>query len=173
MKSLAILGHRPESLGGYENNSFQDWVRDKIADALYRAKEKGYERVISGASQGIGFIAIEEAVSQEYNVFVLLLFRGTQVKWPDWVQDEFDRLLDMADEVEYMSQGGYNAKMFFVRDQHMINMADAVVIVWDGAKVGEVYEAFRTAQEIGKPIYWINTQEKSVGWVQPPSVGAD
>jgi uncharacterized phage-like protein YoqJ len=169
LETLCFTGHRPDKLGGYEPNPLQDWVRDRVANIIYRAINKGYFRFICGGALGLDWIAAEQVIeiTQEKPKVELILalpFKGYNSKWPLKTIERFELEIESnADKVIYICDPGYAPWKMQKRNEWMVDNSGGVIATWDGSEGGTA-NAYRYAREKGKPVYRINPITKTADW---------
>lgn len=140
---VAGTGHRPPRLGlGYNNKSRRylvDFVRPRLA-ALKPTL------IVSGGAQGfdqaLGWAAIELGLP----LLVAVPFEGQESKWPTDAQHIYRDLLRRAEHVVTICDGPYHPKKFHERDHFMVECADIVCALFDGARSGGTWETVSYAQ---------------------------
>ena len=142
---IAITGHRPQRLWGYDmsdyhyeilRNKIQAAVRDKIAYSGATSIE-----LISGMALGVDTIFADLAIAMKMKGYPVKLiacipFVGQERKWPARAQEYYRNLLSMADEIVVCSPGDYDAYKMQVRNEYMVNRCDELIAVWDGSSGG-------------------------------------
>jgi len=147
-------GHRPNKLGGYgietANKLIQiasDWLR-----------EQKPTKVISGMALGWDMALASAAISNEIPLVAAVPFKGQEGKWPQGSQKEFNRLLENATSVVYVSDGGYAAWKMQVRNEWMVDNADVILALYNGDTSGGTYNCIRYAEKKEKQV--VNLWEK-------------
>ena len=147
-------GHRPNKLGGYgietTNKLIQiasDWLR-----------EQKPTKVISGMALGWDMALASAAISNEIPLVAAVPFKGQEVKWPQESQKEFNRLLEKATSVVFVSDGGYAAWKMQVRNEWMVDNADVILALYNGDTSGGTYNWIRYAKKKEKQV--VNLWEK-------------
>jgi uncharacterized phage-like protein YoqJ len=141
-KTACFTGHRPNKLGGYnENNPTMIDVKRRLDNAITQAIKAGYTEFISGMALGIDMVAAEIVLSKkkEYEDIRLIAavpFEGQEGKWPEQSQERWRKVISQADEVVLVCEPGYAAWKMQKRNAWMVDHSQAVIAVWDGTKGG-------------------------------------
>jgi len=130
---IAITGHRPDKLGGYNNNSIEELVKDHIKDLFYLLKPTF---IWSGMALGVDQWAAELAIKLSIPFKAAVPFEGQESRWPLKSQEKYRELLKCSQEIIVVSPGGYAPWKMQKRNEYMVDRADVVVAVWDGSSGG-------------------------------------
>lgn len=153
---IAGTGHRPDKLGGYGEEATGRLVT--LARGWLR--ENNPERVITGMAlgwdQALGWAAHDEGIP----FLAAIPFTGQEKAWPALSQQWHNDLLNLAQEVVIVSDGGYAAWKMQIRNKWMVDNSDAVLALWNGSDGGTA-NCVRYAQQAGKRI--INLWERYDG----------
>ncbi len=166
---LALTGHRPKDLWGYNDNHPN---YKKVADELKRyCEENGVDTIISGMAQGFDQIGAQVAIDLNLNLIAAVPFPSQDSAWPnDSDRRHYRKLLDQADLVVYVSSqnpiGGNKkegskeaAQMMDDRNHWMVNNADAVYALYNGKEKGGTANAVKYARMKGKYIEQFNPRD--------------
>lgn len=129
----AATGHRPDKLGGYENqgklNEFAyDWLRDQnVSDAM---------KVISGLALGWDTAIALAAIRLGVPLIGAVPFVGQDEKWPAHSRQIYRHLIRACAQVHIVSAGGYANHKFQKRNEWMVDRCDVLVALWDGSPGG-------------------------------------
>jgi len=160
---IAFTGHRPNKLGGYDDNSPKRIaLRQHIEETLQRAVVKygtTYQIiVISGGALGVDQDAARVAYKMNIPFIVAQPCKNHESKWPKESQIKYNKMLELAHKVVLVSDGTYpelGAKCMQDRNIWMVDHCDALIAVWDGTSGGTA-NCVQYAQKVGKPIVHIN-----------------
>ena len=153
LRVIAVVGHRPPELGGYDANPISDGVRRRLSEII-DAKQKmfGPVRVLTGLGLGAETLAAEAALEVGAEYVAVLAFPDPAAKWPKASRDRFDDLLDEAADVVIVSKkvpktATEAGKAFGARDRRLQAEADEAIVVYDGkhSGVGASARAFEKA----------------------------
>ena len=100
---VAVVGHRPPELGGYQENPITLAVRRQLIEIL-RAKRELHEDLVVATGLGLGaeMLGAEAAQAAGVAFVAVLAFPGVEAKWPRATQNRFKELLAEARNVEYV-----------------------------------------------------------------------
>lgn len=152
-RRIAIVGHRPPELGGYDENPVTKLVRRQLTEIL-QAKAQMFEgvRVLSGLQLGAETLAVEAAIEAGVEFVAVLAFPDPAARWPKASQARFDELLDQAVDVivvdtKLPKTAAEAGKAFGKRDRWLQDNADEAIVVFDGkhSGVGSQVRAFEKA----------------------------
>lgn len=129
---VAGTGHRPNKLGGYNNESFLSLV--SVAEEWLR--ENKPTKVISGMAQGWDQALAQAAINCGVPFIAAVPFEGQETRWSERGQKYFKKLLSKAESVEYVCEKGYAAYKMQVRNEWMVDNCDLVLAMWDGTEGG-------------------------------------
>lgn len=129
---VAGTGHRPNKLGGYNNESFLKLV--SIAEEwLHEAKPT---KVISGMAQGWDQALAQAAINCSIPFIAAVPFEGQESRWTEKGQKYFNKLLQKAESIKYVSEKGYSPYKMQLRNEWMVDNCDLVLAMWDGTDGG-------------------------------------
>ncbi len=97
---VAVFGHRPPELGGYEANLLQAAVQRRLGDILDAQRQLDDDLVLlTGLQLGAEQLAAEAAVDRGVPFVAVQPFPDPDAKWPSASRAAYRRLLDHAREV--------------------------------------------------------------------------
>jgi uncharacterized phage-like protein YoqJ len=129
---VAGTGHRPNKLGGFNNESFLKLV--KIAEDWIRTNNP--EKIISGMAQGWDQALAQAAVNCGIPFIAALPFKGQEIRWSQKSQRYYNRLLSKAEDIIYVCDEGYEPYKMQVRNEWMVDNTNLVLAMWDGTTGG-------------------------------------
>lgn len=144
---IAGTGHRPDKLGGYNNESFLRVV-NLCENYLIRNRP---ELVISGCALGFDMSLFKAAINLNIPVLAAIPFKGQEVKWSDKLRKYYFNLLYHAKEIVYVCEPGYSKWKFQKRNEYMVDNCDKLVACWDGSEGGTA-NCIQYAEKSGKAI---------------------
>jgi uncharacterized phage-like protein YoqJ len=150
---VAGTGHRPNKLGGYNNEAYLKLV----AIAEKWIKENQPSKVISGMAQGWDQALAQAAITCGIPLIAAIPFKGQESMWPDKAQKYYRGLLELADSIEYVCEAGYAPYKMQVRNEWMVNNSDKVLAMWDGTE-GGTHNCIKYTHSQNKE--WINLYEE-------------
>ena len=142
MPSVAFTGHRPEKIGGYnENNKIAQGIKMVLAEHIEILISKGYNEFISGGALGIDTWAAEAVLEAkkthpEVRLIIARPFPSQDAKWPQESKYRFKAFCDKADEIIDVNPDPYAAWKMQKRNIFMCDRADLILAFWDGSSGG-------------------------------------
>lgn len=133
---VAVTGHRPERLKGQEE-MIKKWAKDQLIalqpESVYIGMARGTDQLIGGVAKNLGIPLI----------CCYPFPRESYSPTEQWLMD--------GEEVLYLTPS-YSKKAYLVRDEYMVDCADALLCVWDGIPQGGAYYTRRYAAAQHKEI---------------------
>ncbi len=136
--AVAVFGHRPTELGGYDDNPTATAVRARLSAILEaKAQIEAELVVVSGLRLGAETLGAEAALAVGLPLAVVLPYPDPQSVWPDVSQVHFRDLLGRAEQVVQLQKKVPESKQqagaaLARRDAWIARHADEAVLVWDG-----------------------------------------
>lgn len=158
---IAVTGHRPIDLGGYEDNETSRGVRDHLID-IFTAKYRMHPdlKILTGMGLGTETLAAEAARDVEVPFVAVLAFPRLDERWPAESRHRFRSLLDQAEETITLqnAQPDSTARAsaaFKRRDAWLARHAHEAVVVWDGddSLIGRQVRSLQ--DELGEEEVWV------------------
>lgn len=131
--TIAVTGHRPNKLGGYNAEDNFRAIRRHMKDLL---TELAPSRIISGGALGIDQFWMEVGIYLGIPVIGALPFEGYDARWPKASREKYRGLLDKCEEVRYIGLVGYDPAKLQKRNEWMVDNSDLLVAYWDGSTGG-------------------------------------
>lgn len=153
---LMITGHRPDLLGGYnENNPTANEIK-KILSAKIAELHSAHPdlELISGLAQGVDTWFADIAIEMGIPLHAYLPFSGQQSRWPRPAQDRYAALLQRCKSSTIVSQFA-SKQAYLARNDAMVCKCDMAIAVWNGLPSGTGYTV-RKLQQTGKKVIIIN-----------------
>jgi ribonuclease HI len=158
---LAIVGHRPPELGGYQANPVADDVRSRLAEIIGAKREVHDDLVVlTGLGLGAEQLGAVAAVEAGVPFYAVLPYPEPESVWPAAAQASYRKLLDAADgrilvqnrkPTSKVQAGGALSR----RDAWLARNADEAIAVWNGDDPG-VGKQVRTLQDqLGEEDVWV------------------
>jgi uncharacterized phage-like protein YoqJ len=146
---IAVTGHRPDKLGGYnESNPIAVAVKRHMKEYLGKFNPEE-TMVISGMALGVDQWWAETAIELGIPFIAAIPFFDMEHQWPQSSKDRFNRILKCASDVTYICKPGYEAWKMQERNKWMVNYCDELVAYWNGS-AGGTANCVQYAQQIGK-----------------------
>jgi ribonuclease HI len=134
---MAVFGHRPPELGGYDDNPVRAGVLRSLREII-EAKGSMHDdlAVITGLQLGAEQLGAEAAIRAGVPYVVVQPFPEPDSRWPDSSRRRYRRLLDGAREVLLLEKKQPDSKAkvggsLRRRDAWLARAADEAVLVWD------------------------------------------
>lgn len=165
MLKIAITGHRPNKLWGYDiyTPNYIELGR-RIKNAILENSVNHSEiELISGMALGVdtifALIALKlKSKDSRFNLHCAIPCKNHSSNWFGESVKQYNHIIDSADSVQLVSNTDYTPSCMQLRNQYMVNRCDLLIAVWDKS-AGGTANCVRYAQEIGKPIVFINPRE--------------
>jgi uncharacterized phage-like protein YoqJ len=162
---VVVVGHRPPELGGYEPNLLQAAVQRRLGEILAAKRTVDEDLVlVTGLALGAEQLAAEAALDLGIPYVAVQPHPDPEVRWPQEVQEAYDRLLDGAAEIVVLQQAPVRTptevrRAMGQRDAWLARVADAAIAVWDGRDplVGKVVKALEAT--VGDEIWFVDPAE--------------
>lgn len=155
---IAVTGHRPDKLGGYNAIANFEKIRKHMMDVMDSHVKRDELTIISGGALGIDQLWMEAALSLKLPVIAALPFEGYDGKWPLVSRQEYKKLLDKCQLVKYICEPGYQARKMQIRNEWMVDECDRLYAYWNGTGGGTA-NCVRYADISMKPTTIFNTNE--------------
>lgn len=146
---LAGTGHRPDRLGGYDNERAAKNLLTLCRIALENLKP---DEVISGMAQGFDTALAISAIKLRIPFTAAVPFRGQEDTWPQLAQENYHWVLKQAKVVIYVSQGGYSAGKMHARNAWMVRRCDKLLALYNGSSLGGTSNCIMYAERVDKEI---------------------
>lgn len=158
---VAVTGHKPPELGGYEANPTADAVRAKLAEVLAAKRQLHPDLVVlTGLGLGTEQLAAEAAAAAGVPYVAVLPYPDPDSQWPQSSRRRFRQLLEgsrsavvlQAKAPESRQLAGASLRR---RDAWLARHAQEAIAVWDGEEpaVGRSVRALQDA--LGEEEVWI------------------
>lgn len=143
---LGITGHRKLS-----NNKF---IYDEFNKNFISLK---VDKVIVGMAPGSDQIAAKVCIDLKIPFIAAIPFKGQEFYWTSNVRKEYFDLLDCAEEVKYISRGGFANWKYQARNQYIVDNSDKLLAVLKlNTKFGGTFNCIQYAKEKKKEIIIID-----------------
>ena len=129
---IAVTGHRPNKLGGFDAQEAHRAIRRHMRDLLQKHDNP---ELISGGALGIDQMWIQVGLYLDLKITAVLPFKGYNEKWPLRSQIEYQELLDQCKEVRYIADE-FSMAAYQKRNEWMVDNSDLLVAYWNGSNGG-------------------------------------
>ena len=158
---LAVVGHKPPDLGGYDANPVADAVRAKLAEVLAAKRQLNPDLVVlTGLGLGSEQLAAEAAAEAGVPYVAVLPYPDPDSQWPSSSRKAFRGLVAGAQATVVLQSKPPATKQLAGaalrrRDAWLARHAQEAIAVWDGADPA-VGRAVRALQDsLGEDDVWI------------------
>lgn len=141
-------GHRPNKLGGYSPEVFENL---KTLAHMYLCVATDLKGVISGGALGWDQALAQAALDLRIPTTLALPFPGFEDRWPEKSKTFLHAQMHRADKVVFVKDGPYAGWKMQERNKWMVDNADHVLALWDGS-TGGTSNCVQYAKKVGKPI---------------------
>jgi uncharacterized phage-like protein YoqJ len=154
--NLAVTGHRPPKIGGYNTNST---LRHKVREAIKQKIELiKPDYGISGMALGVDQDFAQICIDLKIPFIAAIPFTGQESVWQQQDKDTYNKLLEQAHAKEIVSLGGYAAWKLQKRNEWMVHQCHELLAIWDGSSGGTA-NCVAFAEKVGRTIHRINPKE--------------
>lgn len=130
---IAVTGHRPDKLGGYNAfNSFR-LLKEHMKSVIVTHTQP---TLISGCALGIDQLWMEAGLELGVDVIAAIPFKGYDLKWPQRSRDTYAKLLARCKETIHVCEPGYSASKLQKRNEWMVDNSDLLIAYWNGTPGG-------------------------------------
>lgn len=166
MLSIALTGHRPTKLAGYDlSHPFYRRLQDELLRVALRALHGSNETLTLHSGMALGadtvwaeaIITLKGVYPDRVRFVAHVPFPGQPNRWPAHSQQHYFELLAHADEVRTYGEE-YTSRVMQQRNVGMIDACDTLIAVYDGSPRGGTSNAVRYAQRVAKPIIQLHPE---------------
>jgi uncharacterized phage-like protein YoqJ len=145
------------------------WILAKLSQSIAAAISSGFEVFISGGAVGVDQWAAAAVLDAkkghpEVRLVIARPFPSQSAAWPLNGQRDYETLLRNADKVLDISPDPYTGVKMLLRDEWMVDHAEAVIAVWNGYPGGTGHTV-GYAQKQGKPVLRLDPISKECNWL--------
>lgn len=155
---ICVTGHRPNKLYGYDLNDNR-WIflKEKFKQLLV---ENNCHEAITGMALGVDTVfslAVLELKKEGFNIKLhcAIPCKNYFCKWTKASISLYKDIISKADIVKLVSNEEYKAYLMQKRNEYMVNLADKIIVVWNGRK-GGTENCIKYANKMGKEIISID-----------------
>jgi ribonuclease HI len=159
--AIAVLGHRPTELGGYDDNPMADHARRTLTEILSAKRELHDDLVVvTGLRLGAEMLGAQAAIDAGVPFVAVLPYPDPQSVWPRLSQQRFAELVAEARDVitlqrkEPESRAKAGAALAR-RDAWIARNAAEAILVWDreDAALGRLHRSL--VDHLGEENVWL------------------
>jgi len=166
---IGTTGHRPNKIGGYNNNNLAKLLRLEFRRILKIFKSLTNDQLVLNSGMALGWdtYAVAAAMMENIPFRAIIPFKGQEQIWPEPSQRIYQNALTYAQEVKVCSEIVTNdymviKQLLYDRDQVIVNESDLMVGCWNGTKGGTAH-TIKLANAAKKPILIINPNDINLG----------
>lgn len=172
---VAVIGHRPTGLWGYNPNPNYRHLREDLARRfLSLVKERKADRFLFGMALGVDSMAFDVCVRIREKHHIQLVaavpYANQAQHWEPEQKEKYSRRLEVADETVYVDElsdyavtgtpvGTYDTGKLLAKSQYLVDHASTIFAVWSGTDRGDTYDAVCRARKAGKELIIYNPFE--------------
>ena len=146
----SFAGPRPQKIGGFQiPNPTYTKIRNALKNKILELKP---EKCISGMALGVDQMAAELCIELEIPFIAAVPFVGQESVWPEASKLKYKNILDNAQEVKIVSEGGYASWKLQKRNEWMVDNSDILIAVWNEGYVGGTTNCVNYAKSVGKKL---------------------
>ena len=158
---LAVAGHRPPELGGYEANDIATAVLRRLTEVIdAKAQLHSDLVVLTGLGLGVEQLGAEAAALAGVPYVAVLPYPNQDTVWPATSRDRYRRLLDGAQATVVLQTKQPDSKQqagaaLARRDAWLARNADEALAVWNGEDpfVGRLVRSLQ--DHLGEEQVWV------------------
>ena len=155
---IAFTGHRPDKLGGYnDNTNFRNNILLKISKIFLNIEDP---TIISGMALGVDTWVAEFAIINNIPLFAYIPFKGQEKHWTTDSQTKYNFILSKCSKVKYICSEGYDRIKMQIRNEAMVNDCNLLIAIWNGSS-GGTSNCIKYAKKINKQMIIINPNKSS------------
>lgn len=174
MLAVNVTGHRQIIPAGEVGSPWPDsnhsvaahhqLVMGRVAEILtFWHENNDLTTCISGMALGADTIFAEAVVHMKglgypMELIAAVPFQGQESRWNAKSQAKFHAILNRADMVKVVSEGGYSPAKMQIRNEWMVDNAHFTLAIWDGRKKGGTWNCIRYSLKQGKPVWHLHPQ---------------
>lgn len=129
---VAVTGHRPDKIGGYEDNPTSTSVRSWLFRMVDQIRPTS---AICGMALGVDQLFADVCIELKIPFVAAVPFVGQHMSWPQQSQDRYIALLAQAVDIQLISEE-YTQWCMQKRNEWMVDSCDLLLAVWDGSPGG-------------------------------------
>lgn len=141
MGTACFTGHRPNKLLGYDPKDNKELLWRLHAEIVRHIKEEKVHTFINGLALGIDMWSARIVIKlkEKYPHIRLISAvpcKNHSCKWNKGDQKNWQEIVDLSDEIVYVSEEEYKPYLMQKRNEWMCNNSEFVIAVWDGTQGG-------------------------------------
>jgi len=152
---VAITGHRPQAIGGFNlPNPTYNHICQQLVKLLLELKP---EHCLTGMALGADQYFAAVCIKLKLPYTACLPFEGQESAWPADSQKAYRLLRKLASKEVIVSSGGYSAAKMQVRNQYLVDNCDKLIAVFNPTNnSGGTYNCITYAKSVNRDIIYID-----------------
>lgn len=140
--TACFTGHRPNKLKGYDPKDNKELLWSLHKEIVRHIEEEKVYTFINGLALGIDMwsarivIKLRQTKYPNIKLISAVPCKNHSNKWPQQSQKEWQEIVDLSDEVIYVSEEEYKPYLMQLRNAWMCDNSEFVIAVWDGTQGG-------------------------------------
>ncbi len=169
---IAFTGHRPEMLPFDQESDAYSKLEQMVWSEIYQRMEIGYDTFYCGAARGTDImcgeivLAEKETMHPHVKLICAIPFKEQAQSWSVTWRMRYRDLLRGADKIIQTSES-YHRGCYHVRNRYMVDNADTLIAIYNGASNGGTAYTVKYAQECGKEIVIFNPEDLTRRVINP------
>ena len=166
--ACAFTGHRPKSFPwGYDESALGCvLLKEVLAAQISTLAEQGVTNFLSGMAQGVDLWCAQIVLdlkkkNSALKLHAILPCEGQESKWPAAAQVLYRSILEQADDVFFVGRD-YRSGCMLERNRYMVDRAEVLLAVYNGAYRGGTGMTVRYAQKLGREIIAIDPVSRHI-----------
>lgn len=161
-KTACFTGHRPNALGGYEdNNPLNYYIKRQLLIYIeHLILSKQVNIFISGGALGVDIWAAEAIIElkKKYNIKLLIAkpFPSQSSKWNFSQKQRYNEILKRSDKVITISKDPFSSEKMKKRNCFMVDNSKYLIAVYNGDSKSGTGHCVNYAKKLKKIIYFID-----------------
>jgi len=147
MKHLAVTGHRPPKLGGYQHDIYEKLYQLAIDELMFFQPDL----VITGMALGWDIAVAKACIFLKMPFIAAVPFPGQESNWPPFSQREYNEVLMHARKIVHVSDR-YSPTAMQRRNEWMVDRCHALLALYDGYGEGGTFKCIKYARKRKKPV---------------------
>ncbi|MCF7805111.1 MAG: hypothetical protein K9N46_04505 [Candidatus Marinimicrobia bacterium] len=170
--NIGITGHRNLDDIGWINSHLEYFCKDLIQQLQGEDSFKDILTVYSALADGADQIVAENLIKNlDANLNAILPMDKTEYKkefQSKKAQLNFEKLIKISSRIIVEGDSTEREEAFLKSGKFIVNNCDILIALWDGKPAngkGGTAEIVSYANEVDKPIFWVNTQDYSAKYL--------
>lgn len=141
-QTACFTGHRPNKLSGYDPKDNKELLWRLHNEIVRHIEENSVDTFINGLALGIDqwaariVIKLRQTKYSHIKLISAVPCKNHSSKWIKQSQVDWQEIVDLSDEVVYVSEDEYKPYLMQKRNEWMVNKSEYVIAVWDGTDGG-------------------------------------